>query len=629
MRLVFGIIVAIFFIPFDISTAERREGDLAVLNIQKETGVPEAINLSLLRRIVMEEAAKLTDYRVMTEENVFAILRDKGVDPNKCGEFECAVEYGRLLQADKIVVGSLSFIEDVYYLTLTIYDASSAAIDKTVSRKCPKCRFDDLVEVVRSAADELFGAGRKTRVEEEIGVKPERWELKEAEEEVVKFESEPEGAMVEIDGKPLCNTPCSKLLREGAYKVAFKLPKHLTEEREIIVKKGMVPFKVKLTPDVGYISVQSEPDGIDVFVNKEKAGKTPLTRYEVEPGRYEVLLKDPRFYETGKVVDVGRGEERVLSFKPVPREGGIKVRAFDEKENALEADVYLDGKKIGRAPGSFKVIIGEHEIEVKGADGSLWKGKVSVQEKQVTTLDAILKKPVEREDMVFIPAGEFMMGCTPKDSKCDSDEKPYHKVYLDAYYIDRHEVTVAEYRKCVEAGKCTPPAIGDYCNWGKTGRENHPVNCVDWYQADAYCRWAGKRLPTEAEWEKAARGTDGRIYPWGNEFDCKKSCNSVSPCKNESTCAVGSHPDDKSPYGVMDMAGNVWEWVSDWYDENSYSSSPSGNPTGPSSGELRVLRGGAWWFKFQGHLRVSSRFKLGPQSWYVDGGFRCVRRVSK
>jgi formylglycine-generating enzyme required for sulfatase activity len=329
----------------------------------------------------------------------------------------------------------------------------------------------------------------------------------------------------------------------------------------------------------------------------------------------------------------------------IPRKGEVTIRAFDTERNVIKADVFIDGIKIGETPGSFKVIIGEHELEVKGADGSSWKGKVFVQEKQGIALDVILGKSllvksIERGDMVLIPAGEFWMGCAPNDEMCDDDEKPYHKVYLDAYYIDRHEVTVAEYRKCVKAGKCTPPSTEGNCNWGKSGRDNYPVNCVDWDQADAYCRWAGKRLPTEAEWEKAARGTDGRIYPWGNERpSCKyavmtdEKCAALLlagnfkcdwGCGKHSTWPVCSKPKGNSPYGLCDMAGNVAEWVSDWYDENYYSSSPYRNPTGPSSGKLRVLRGGTYGNFDPRSLRASDHDGIDPGVRYDFLGFRCA-----
>jgi len=169
--------------------------------------------------------------------------------------------------------------------------------------------------------------------------------------------------------------------------------------------------------------------------------------------------------------------------------------------------------------------------------------------------------------MCLIPAGSFWMGCNSAvDNDCDSDESPYHEVTLSGYYIDKTEVTVDDYADCVTAGACTAPSTASsYCNWEVSGKGNHPVNCVNWSQAGEYCTWAGKRLPTEAEWEKAARGTDGRKYPWGNEdATCEYAVmdDGVNGCGTDSTWNVCSKsPAGDSPYGLCDMSGNVWEWV--------------------------------------------------------------------
>lgn len=240
--------------------------------------------------------------------------------------------------------------------------------------------------------------------------------------------------------------------------------------------------------------------------------------------------------------------------------------------------------------------------------------------------------------MVYVPAGEFMMGCNDgADNRCDDDEKPCHKVYVDEFYIDKYEVTVEQYRTCVQSGKCDDAGLRKYnkCNYDKSGRGDHPINCVDWYQARAYCEFAGKRLPTEAEWEKAARGADGRFFPWGNNWNprdanyCDSSCGGSWADKNHddgypTTAPVGSFPDGASPYGTMDMAGNVSEWCSDRYDENYYSAGPSRNPTGPASGDLRVVRGGAW-NHIPYYLRTSHRTKAFPSFSLSTVGFRCAR----
>jgi eukaryotic-like serine/threonine-protein kinase len=221
-------------------------------------------------------------------------------------------------------------------------------------------------------------------------------------------------------------------------------------------------------------------------------------------------------------------------------------------------------------------------------------------------------------DMVDVPAGEFAMGCNEAvDSACDDDEKPQHTVSLSAFSIDRTEVTQAQYTACLVGGACTPPA----CDWN-CDNTDYPASCLVSSQAEAYCAWAGKRLPTEAEWEKAARGADGQKYPWGND-DAGCSLANMVGCGGAAK-PVGSFPSAASPYGALDMAGNMVEMVADRYDEAYYASSPAEDPRGPSSGERYVGRGGG--FKSDAKfVRASKR------DWYdltdkgASLGFRCAR----
>jgi formylglycine-generating enzyme required for sulfatase activity len=237
-------------------------------------------------------------------------------------------------------------------------------------------------------------------------------------------------------------------------------------------------------------------------------------------------------------------------------------------------------------------------------------------------------------DMVVIPAGEFLMGTTDQqadwvvrtDSQVSrswmSDEQPQHAVYLDAFALDVHPVTVAQYRAFCEAtGRQEPPPPG----WGWL--DDHPVVNVTWHDAAAYCSWANKRLPTEAEWEKAARGEEGRLFPWGNDWNPRAAhCAYQHQCEwSGKTAPVGSHPDGISPSGCHDMIGNVWEWCADWYDGSSYRNSLRQNPKGPDSGGARVLRGGAWPDGDLGRLRCATRYDDIPAIWSADGGFRCAQ----
>jgi len=221
--------------------------------------------------------------------------------------------------------------------------------------------------------------------------------------------------------------------------------------------------------------------------------------------------------------------------------------------------------------------------------------------------------------MVLVPAGEFLMG----SNDGDASEKPERRVHVDAFYIDKYEVTTTHYSKFLQETGQEQPYKWDEVSQVRDG--DRPVIGVTWHGADAYCAWAGKRLPTEAEWEKAARGTDGRKYPWGNEEPTSRHANFNKSSWNgyATLTAVTDHEAGKSPYGIYDMAGNVWEWVADWYGGN-YNSSPSRNPTGPASGQFRALRGGSW-DDDAGYLRSAARSGDHPTLRVNSVGFRCAR----
>lgn len=228
------------------------------------------------------------------------------------------------------------------------------------------------------------------------------------------------------------------------------------------------------------------------------------------------------------------------------------------------------------------------------------------------------EEAMQKAGMVLIPAGEFWMGSN--DGR--EDEKPRRRVYLDAYYIGRYEVTNAQYEQFMRAtGHWAPEFWSDL----SSGDPQQPVVGIDWHDAEAYCRWGGNRLPTEAEWEKAARSTDGRKYPWGNEEpDGSKANYYLWYLIFTRTATVGSYPKGVSPYGIHDMAGNVWEWVADWYSENYYRGAPSRNPKGPESGQHRVIRGGSW-LVYPRELRSSYRHGVEANYRHHYLGFRCAR----
>jgi iron(II)-dependent oxidoreductase len=247
------------------------------------------------------------------------------------------------------------------------------------------------------------------------------------------------------------------------------------------------------------------------------------------------------------------------------------------------------------------------------------------------------------KDMVLIPEGEFFMGTSESaveriletfpDSKKSwvKDEQPAHRVYLKAFYIDRHEVTNREYKKFVDATGHRVPFVdeewAEEYNWKSNtyppGKGDHPVVLVSWEDAQEYARWAGKRLPTEAEWEKAARGgLEDKLWPWGDEWAPEKVNTWESGIKG--TQPVESYPPNQ--YGLYDMAGNVWEWCADWYASDFYQQSPSREPKGPDIGINKVVRGGSW-SNMAFTSRCGERKKMNPQSRFNSIGFRCVKDI--
>ena len=232
--------------------------------------------------------------------------------------------------------------------------------------------------------------------------------------------------------------------------------------------------------------------------------------------------------------------------------------------------------------------------------------------------------PKDGAMMLYIPGGEFLMGSVDSDIQALDSEKPQHAIYLNAFWIYKTEVSNKLYKKCIASGVCSLPIKTEKYDSDVYG--DYPIEYVNWEQAKIYCEWAGGRLPTEAEWEKAARGTDGRKYPWGNKNPTPDEAN-YRESKKGGTTPVGIYPKGASPYGVLDMSGNVQEWVQDWYSGDYYRISPKNNPKGPESGNARVLRGGSWRFAAP-VIRTAMRLYLMPASSeydYREVGFRCAK----
>jgi Uncharacterized conserved protein len=232
--------------------------------------------------------------------------------------------------------------------------------------------------------------------------------------------------------------------------------------------------------------------------------------------------------------------------------------------------------------------------------------------------------PLDNMTIIYIPPGNFLMGTSNDAKVIKVEEQPQRTIFLDGYWIDKVPVTNGMYHRCLDAGKCN--GLVTTTNYHEIfinpNFTNHPVVYVNWNDAVKYCAWVGGSLPTEAQWEKAARGTDGRIYPWGNTPPNSKLANYHNYLGM--TTIVGSFPAGASPYGLLDMAGNVREWIKDWYSDYYFHDATASNPTGPAKGVNHTLKGGGWRDP-DVYLRSASRLNHVANSPGEDRGFRCVR----
>jgi formylglycine-generating enzyme required for sulfatase activity len=294
-------------------------------------------------------------------------------------------------------------------------------------------------------------------------------------------------------------------------------------------------------------------------------------------------------------------------------EGPRQLYALDARTGA-ELWKFKADSRLLTAPG-----LSANTIYILSISGTVYALKAPTP---ISTFSIGSVEVSEKDDMklLYVPAGEFTMG----SENGDDNEKPVHVVSLDAFWIDQTEITNGMYALCVKDGKCDEPGSKESLTrpnyYGEANYNNYPVIFVDWNRAKTYCEWAGRRLPTEAEWEKAARGTDGFVYPWGNTTPDKDLLNYKDVIGD--TTEVGIYPMGASPYGALDMAGNVWEWVNDWFAPDYYKNSPASNPLGPSTGRTHVLRGGSW--NLTADLVRSTFRGTHPSEPNLGIGFRCA-----
>lgn len=316
-----------------------------------------------------------------------------------------------------------------------------------------------------------------------------------------------------------------------------------------------------------------------------------------------------------------KGESSKIIIRSIPLE--CEILFLDRDINKVEDQLTITEIPAGIHPIVFKLDDETLKAELDIQAGVAYAVKAHFKQRRVLVTPGIFIGN-DGAPMVIIPAGEFQMG----NSYGDFDEQPEHTLYLDEFYMDIYEVTNALYKKFIDATGHKSPR---YWSNSEYNAPDQPVVGVTWEDAKAYCKWAGKRLPTESEWEKAARGgLVGKNYPWGNDIDdpaigIRNDQNVFSSAGMPSSGAIIVGDFAPNNYGLYDMAGNAWEWCVDWYGEDYYAKSPGRNPTGPGSGENRVTRGGSWPGHISSPLSVSYRYSYNPEQTSDLIGFRCVK----
>jgi|GEM_PF-441907 len=379
-----------------------------------------------------------------------------------------------------------------------------------------------------------------------------------------------------------------------------------TDNQTIRIMRGRPNWKVGWLPrpemeGTGYTLQDFEKASTAALLDKEPIRNIGQWKEQLIP-KLVPLQKGIAYREMGKTQEAIQALQPLLESPQlhIARRAAVELVRITSDPALLSQAMEVLSRQGG---GNALVLLNDLK---QGAPSYLQKFIIETQEK------------LEKDWMVLVPGGEFLMGTL----EGNEDEKPPHTVYLEDFYIDKYEVTNAQYQEFVDSMglKFSPRdwADGRY----ESGKGNHPVVNVSWYDAKSYCGWAGKRLPTEAQWEKAARSSDERTYPWGNQFDPNLA--NVKESGKLLTMPVGSYEGGKSPYGVYDMAGNVWEWTSSL--KMSYPYNATDGREDPVDKSLRVIRGGSFNY-YHGSARVTNRSHFEPQNWDYSIGFRCAKNA--
>lgn len=401
-------------------------------------------------------------------------------------------------------------------------------------------------------------------------------------------------------------------VKEGNHFLTISLEHY----RDVDHNVQVVPNQNKIIDDtllayIGTLSIRTDPPGAEVFLDDHDFfGKTPAFKGNLIVGWHRIILRKKGYEDYKDEFKLKYGQEKKILAKLKAKPGNLIVSS-----DPGDAKVIVNKKVLGLTPLEHQLPPGKHLLRIAKDGYQIQERSVLIEANKDTVLGFKLHSThSEVAGMIFVPTGEFIMG----SDKGEENERPARKVWMDAFFIDKYEITNKQYREFIMATNHRPPA---FLYQERLGRDNQAVVGVSWLDAKAYAKWAGKRLPFEAEWEKAARGLDGREYPWGSVWDKEKANNSESKITGPSF--VGSFLGGVSPYGLFDMAGNVWEWTADWFVSNYYNFAPYKNPKGARFGTTRTARGGSW-VESSRMLRTSVRKGILPTLRASNIGFRCA-----
>ncbi len=658
ITLIASLVLAAAFGALGTAQAQTTPQRIAVLDFHdSSTGsvTPEEIRyLSDLVRGSARSTLPASRFVLMTRENILEMLPEGRTLADCVGE--CAVETGRKIGADYIATGEVTMFAGEIRVTVNLHETGSGNLLGQVRAGAPNLlgvekdlnrQILDLLAPLRGRAG---GSSATAQDERAIGGGTKAWSAAGVAEEIVTFASEPVGAMVEIDGQPVAETPCKRAMAPGVYQVGFKKLRYVAHTQALEVKAGASPsVAVTLTPDFGWITVESNPVGLPVTIDGKVAGPTPITALEIDIGPHDVLVTAENYHEEGRRVVVERAEREMVKVAPVPRNGGLKVIATDESGNAAEARVKVDGVDVGRAYQPLTLLQGKHQVALAGAGGG-WVGEVVVKESKLEELPVRLVGPPMsaagpttehvgtpgESHMVKIPAGSYTMGSPVAEAGRDSDEQQHRVEITQGFSLSATEVTQAQYQAVMGA------------NPSNFKGPDLPVEKVSWLDAVQFCNklsereglkpayringsnvtWdaaaPGYRLPTEAEWEYACRAGTATAYNVGDgEADLGRAAwydwNSDSK----------THPVGKkaaNTWGLYDMHGNVWEWCWDSYWD--YDAGSLRDHQGAAGGSYLVDRGGSW---INGSWGCRSAVRGGDDPSYAayDLGFRVARSSAR